>query len=508
MPLCIGGSGFLVVTYRTFVFVCSRFGTSGHFDFIPITIRVTICGNFRYVCFITTSRTMMRFATNCCTSGCKISCPFGTVIVTESVSCSCFFVVTYRTFVFVRSRFDTSGCFNFIPITIRVTVCGNFRYICLVTTSRTMMRFTTNCCTRGCKVNCPFGTVIVTESVSYSCFLVVTYRTFVFVRSRLDTSGSFNFIPITIRVTVCGNFRYIYLVTTSRTMMRFATNCCTRGCKVNCPFGFIIVAKFTDVFLLPRKFYATYRAVNHAFITSIGCAIGFYTIFNNCFCICMTECIYCSLCYENFFATRAMLTFGQTCLCTSGDYSTIDYFYVTECIYCSLCYENFFTTRAMLTFGQTCLCTSGDYSTIDYFNVTECIYCSLCYENFATYRTALTFGKTGCSTSRSNCRIDNLGVLVFIFHSVVILNKRYDLGRSIISDKTLAWMKSIAVGIIHFHILVFAIKIHIQDRNIVMCRNIFDGISYIFKLIAGRIIRITALGRERSHVENKRIIII
>ena len=63
--------------------ICSCFDAGRSFDFIPITIRVTISRNLGYICLIIATRAMVRFATNCCTSGSDIFRPFGRVIMAE-----------------------------------------------------------------------------------------------------------------------------------------------------------------------------------------------------------------------------------------------------------------------------------------------------------------------------------------------------------------------------------------------------------------------------------------
>ena len=125
--------------------------------------------------------------------------------------------------------------------------------------------------------------------IGCSCFLVVTYRAFMLICSCFDAGRSFDFIPITVRVTICRNLGYVCLIIATRAMVRFATNFCTCGSDIYCPFNRIIVSESIDGLCLTVNLCRAYGAVDYAIIASVGCTIRLNTILNNCIHIRMSK---------------------------------------------------------------------------------------------------------------------------------------------------------------------------------------------------------------------------
>ena len=161
---------------------------------------------------------------------------------------------------------------------------------------------------------------------------------------------------------------------------------------------------------------------------------------NFCLHFCPVFCKLSSVCFCALFGT------GGICCCFRSDFCICSFVMSLANCTSSCCCAGFNTCPSVRSFA-VCM--------------TLCSNFCLCNENFVTNRAVFTFGKTCVYAVRLYRFINYFGVLMLILQTVKLFNECGYFRCCIISHEALARMKTIAIRIVHFSILVLAVEIHI-----------------------------------------------
>ena len=154
------------------------------------------------------------------------------------------------------------------------------------------------------------------------------------VRTGCGTGRCFDFVPITVAVSICRHFGYIRLIVATSTVVGFATNRRTGGFYISCPLGFVIVSELINGLCFSRKFSITYRTVNYAIVASISGTICINLVLNNCRCIGM------SVCTSNFIGVCSLgITSSATIVINSS--------FCTRCICLFVCVTDYLSCEGV-----------------------------------------------------------------------------------------------------------------------------------------------------------------
>ena len=185
-------------------------------------------------------------------------------------------------------------------------------------------------------------------------------------------------------------------------------------CSCNSCISYLSMAKSVNYFLCNNCF-ATLLTLRTICETSL-CAICIVTGNNFSFGVCasciayvtanVTGCIVdiiisviyhrnFALSNENLATSRAVLTFGETCLVTRRSNSSINYFCMTLCRNDFLRNKYFVTSGAVRSFSKTCLCTCSLNSCIN----------NLCMTKSGSYVSNCDSVAFAYVTNRSHCAV-------------------------------------------------------------------------------------------------------